>query len=202
MDSNSFFFFRGSSDHGLHIEVRYEFWGAWMFQEVSKWLVGGLYLKYTPCISRWNKPLILTIDPNFLEHPSGVVFHPPKKMCVWSDDSDEFTEYLFSNVSLGEWLWDRRKQRWQTHFPHPWDERYIFTHMNIWFLWDQLDPLEVNLYNRPMGAMWQILSDIVEAMLLWVNHGDVTNTPCRPCQRWVRESSKNVPTFQASPGSC
>ena len=39
---------------------------AWMSQEVSKGLVSGLEPQYTPFISMWNNPLILTIDPNFL----------------------------------------------------------------------------------------------------------------------------------------
>ena len=44
-------------------------------QEVmgSKVRICGSYPKEYP-ISRWNKPLILTIDPNFLEHPSR---YPP-----------------------------------------------------------------------------------------------------------------------------
>ena len=36
-----------------------------MSQEVSKGLVSELQPQYTPCISRRNNPLILTIDPNF-----------------------------------------------------------------------------------------------------------------------------------------
>ena len=31
---------------------------TWMSQEVTKSLASGLYLQYTPFISRWNKPLI------------------------------------------------------------------------------------------------------------------------------------------------
>lgn len=51
-----------------------------MFQEVSKWFVGGLYLKYTPFVSRLKAiDPNLTIDPFFLEHPSGVAFPPPQK---------------------------------------------------------------------------------------------------------------------------
>ena len=55
-----------------------------MSQEVSKWLVNALYPQYTPFISRWTNPLILTIDPNFQRdiqvvgwniHKKGVEIH-------------------------------------------------------------------------------------------------------------------------------
>ena len=36
----------------------------------SKVRISGLSTQYTPFISRWNNPLILTIDPNFLGHPN------------------------------------------------------------------------------------------------------------------------------------
>ena len=39
-------------------------------QEVSKWLVSGLEPQCTLFIGRWNNPLILTMDPYFLGHPS------------------------------------------------------------------------------------------------------------------------------------
>lgn len=38
---------------------------TWMSQEVTKSLASGLYLQYTPFISRWNNPYLPIIDPNF-----------------------------------------------------------------------------------------------------------------------------------------
>ena len=43
---------------------------TWMSQEVCKRLISRLQPQYTPFISRWNNPLILTIDPNFLSGTS------------------------------------------------------------------------------------------------------------------------------------
>ncbi len=54
---------------------------GWMSQEVNGSKVIGsvgyftpIYPQYTPLLSRWNNPLILTIDPNFLGHPSRSLF--------------------------------------------------------------------------------------------------------------------------------
>ena len=43
----------------------------WSDQRLYRMSVGDFTRRNTSFISRWNKPLILTIDPNFLEHPSG-----------------------------------------------------------------------------------------------------------------------------------
>ena len=43
---------------------------AWMSQEVSKWSVNGLFHLLINGVYWGYNPLILTIDPNFLGHPS------------------------------------------------------------------------------------------------------------------------------------
>ena len=58
---------------GLKPETRALLLGCPVGKLVIKWFgsVGYFTPRHTPFISRWNIPLILTIDPSFLGHPSG-----------------------------------------------------------------------------------------------------------------------------------